>query len=120
MKNKEIAIKEAYCEHWETVKDYVDEKGWCVGYWNICEVLNGISKPRSQGTKWRPKSLDGLEDNNGWKKIESEADLPKENGPYWVVIDGIVFPRNYNDNTLDLWKEVTHYIKFNEPHPPIY
>lgn len=29
------------------------------------------------GTLLRPKSLRGIEDNNGWIKIFSEADLPK-------------------------------------------
>jgi hypothetical protein len=31
---------------------------------------------------WRPKSLDGIENNNGWIKIESKDDLPKK-GKYW-------------------------------------
>src|SRR5690554_2905829 len=35
-------------------------------------------------TKIRPKSLQGIETNNGWIKIESEADLPKETGHFWV------------------------------------
>ena len=30
--------------------------------------------------KWRPKALKGIEDNNGWIKIESVEDLPKEEG----------------------------------------
>ena len=29
---------------------------------------------------YRPKSLQGIENNNGWIKIESEKDLPKEKG----------------------------------------
>jgi hypothetical protein len=28
--------------------------------------------------KWRPISLKGIENNNGWINIESESDLPKE------------------------------------------
>ena len=30
--------------------------------------------------KFRPKLLHGIENNNGWTKIESEKDLPKEKG----------------------------------------
>jgi hypothetical protein len=120
-------IKQAYGEHWDKVCEYVDDKGWCVGFWNICEKLNGISKPKSQGTKWRPKSLQGIEDNNGWIKIESKEDLPKEIEGYWyVVLKGKV-------NIIELLKDdksklfqsfkkdgITHYKPIEQPKPPIY
>lgn len=32
----------------------------------------------------RPKELTGIEYNNGWIKIESEADLPEQGGEYTV------------------------------------
>jgi len=37
----------------------------------------------------RPKSLHGIETNNGWTKIESEKDLPAEDGNYifWAGTD---------------------------------
>lgn len=122
---KQEKIKQAYGEHWDKVCEYVDGKGWCVGYWNICEVLNGISKPRSQGTKWRPKSLDGLEDNNGWTKIESDGDLPKESGKYHVIyenrLNNIATEYfNLKSNGWDSFLRVTHYQPIIKPKPPIY
>jgi hypothetical protein len=30
------------------------------------------------GIMWRPKSIQGIEDNKGWIKIESEEGLPKD------------------------------------------
>lgn len=123
MATKQEIIKQAYGEHWGKVCEYVDEKGWCHGYWNICEVLNGISKPRSQGTKWRPKSLEGLEDNNGWINIESYQDLPKETGHYWVKrgreisVNYIIVPESFHSCFL---ANLTHYKPIEKPKPPIY
>lgn len=123
MATKQEIIKQAYGEHWNKVCEYVDEKGWCVGYWNICEVLNGISKPRSQGTKWRPKSLEGLEDNNGWIKIESYQDLPKETGHYWVKrgndigVNYIIVPESFYSGFLH---NLTHYKPVEKTKPPLY
>jgi len=37
-----------------------------------------LLKTNSKIHRIRPKSLSGIENNNGWIKIESEADLPKE------------------------------------------
>lgn len=58
---KQEKIQEAYGEYWEIVKSYVDKNGWCVGFWGKqYEELNGYTKPKSEGTKWRPKSLHGI------------------------------------------------------------
>lgn len=35
-----------------------------------------------QITHYRPKSLQGIETNNGWNRID-EVGLPSENGDYW-------------------------------------
>ena len=113
------AFKKAYGKHWDDVKKDIYKMGWIkTSLW----IKLGIKLEFTRGgfNYRRPACLDGIETNNSWKKIESFQDLPQENGPYWVVVDGIILARNYNDNTLNLWKEVTHYIKINEPNPPIY
>jgi len=77
--------------------------------------------------EWRPKILQGIEDNNGWTKIESSGDLPKETGWY----DFQNFPLKHNAPNLTYWpkdstkidwfaKNYTHYRKFEKPKPPIY
>ena len=76
---KQEAIKNAYGEYWDNVKDYVDENGWA-SYPNVQKHDYDFGKLEFKDgcTFLRPESLQGIENNNGWIKIESEADLPKE------------------------------------------
>lgn len=119
MRNKQQAIQEAYGEYWETVKDFVTSQGWCKAFWNLFEVLDGITNPKSEGTLWRPKSLQGIENNNGWIKIESEEDLPKEQETFHVVLkNGNVYMRTFVNKAS--FSDVTHYQQFKKPKPPIF
>lgn len=92
----------------------------------------------------RPKSISGIENNNGWVKIESEADLPKENIEcfYRVVVSKpyinegeyintgrfrvkSVLTHCENFFTIDdvirnYYPKVTHYMPIEKPQPPIY
>lgn len=71
----------------------------------------------------RPITLDGIEDNNGWQKIEGDQDLPKENGMYNVYYkDGTISSRYY-DVRLNDWNvepKATHYQPIVKPKPPLY
>lgn len=71
----------------------------------------------------RPKSLHGIENNNGWIKIESEEDLPKESNGYWVKgnnnISGIIHFEN-TPSWIKLWNDVTHYQPIEKPKHPVY
>lgn len=77
----------------------------------------------------RPKSLQGIEDNNGWIRIESEEDLPKESGLYFILDedDNIIhseFDINFGqffakDFAYDHY-ELTYYQPIVKPEPPIY
>jgi hypothetical protein len=88
--------------------------------------------------KIRPKSLQGIENNRGWIKIESESDLPTCDGEYFVNAKGInnnkqFFIRSwlnakkdFNDNWVFTeypkeWLELySHYQPITKPKPPIY
>jgi len=73
--------------------------------------------------KWRPKSLKGIENNNGWIKIESEADLPKESGFYYVVDSDSkeVTDRYFEIENYDYFRQFsTHYQPIRKPELPIY
>jgi hypothetical protein len=78
----------------------------------------------------RPKKLNNWKKNNGWIKIESEEDLPKEECHCWVI-------DKYNGIGSGLWKQapneenhkkaceywikrVTHYQIISQPQPPLY
>jgi len=100
---KEEKIKEAYGEYldrfnpslldgWSTTcfsenidKDIFDEED--TGYFGYLRL--------------RPKSLQGIENNNGWTKIETKEDLPKLGGEYDVVIRGKMGRATYLRN--DRW-----------------
>lgn len=133
---KQETIKQAYGEYWELIKNHIDENGW-VDTQTFSFARKGIEfdfyKKRTKsylGYYNRPKSLEGLENNNGWIKIESEEDLPNNscscwiqvkyqytNTPFWYdftkkcfVFKGIILFTN----------EITHYKPIEKPKPPLY
>lgn len=119
---KQEKIQEAYGEHWE--ENVREEDGFLKyggkqldkenDFWECKEWLGYYF--------YRPKSLQGIENNNGWIKIESEADLPKEYGSdYWVVFNGKILQINRNLNNTEFWKHnITHYQPINKPLKPLY
>jgi hypothetical protein len=79
----------------------------------------------------RPKSLQGIENNNGWIKIESEEDLPEQGGSYYVTrcdkVETAVYVKDnrwlvkgndYPKTTI--LHSITHYQPIQKPQPPIY
>lgn len=138
--DKKQAIKEAYGELWETVKDYVYAEGYVLArdvpgirdmIGNAEMIIDAPGRPA-----YRPKSLKGIEDNNGWKRIDSEADLPKMAGTYHVIVS---LPSHLKGKTVDkprldilhvmpgsgkVWKYynglVTHWQLIVEPEKPLY
>lgn len=73
----------------------------------------------------RPKSLAGIESNNGWKRIESEADLPTEGQEcIWIQIyTESQIQRTYTTEkyAAKLWTQVyTHYRVKEQFKKPIY
>lgn len=121
---KEEKIKEAWKEYLVEVSDYIDDNGWC-----NCRIahklsLSGDSEDSECGHFVRPKSLQGIENNNGWIRIESEVDLPEFFGSdYWVILNGNVtmLNRNGSFSNVELWKNnVTHYQPIIKPDSPLY
>lgn len=141
---KQEKIKEAYGEYWETVKNYVDESGHCTMYDKSTKVSPnflelGMSREyveskiesgldNDSNLIWRPKSLQEIDHNNGWIKIESESDFPKETITCWFMSQGESFLGHYNSDfnifvfssVLFNVNEVTHYQPIQKPKPPIY
>jgi hypothetical protein len=123
---KEEVIKAAYGEHWEYFKDkQFDDNGYAMFEQNddnhkIWEEITMQEHPYAMRV-YRPISLSGIENNNGWIKIESEADLPKESCRIWVVdkknIELIHFTNSFY---TPIHKTCTHYHPINEPKPPLF
>lgn len=91
----------------------LEEKEW-LGYWF-----------------YRPTSLDGIEENSGWIKIESESDLPEQGGSYYVTRHAKVETAVYVKDNRWLIKgndypkttslhSISHYQPIIKPELPIY
>lgn len=130
---KEEKIKEAYFklfneeslsekeERFDALKSFIDSHGWLSG------SLVGVDKNLLDfsGHEERPKSLQGIENNNGWIKIESG--LPKSFSGNYFVYDGInIFIASMSGlqfrcaRTHRVCPEITHYQPIQKPKPPIY
>lgn len=75
------------------------------------------------------EAFKGIETNNGWIRIESEADLPKETGQYWAIVNadfGIDIlnywsgARKFEDIETENRVFVTHYQPIQKPKKPIF
>ena len=130
---KQEKIKEAWGECWNKLPNEAQEKAFKNNGFvdQDYEDLLTIDKRERKLFEIRPKSLQGIENNNGWIKIESEEDLPKEKGEYWIVNTiykkPIMQMRAYTDCVFSekrnkkFWlKYVTHYQLIEKPELPIY
>lgn len=126
---KEEKIQEAWGEYWEQFSSGIKSKalsnnGWLY-YDDITDyrgtLVDCIDTERDIDL-CRPKSLQGIEDNNGWIKIESEDDLPKDSFNYWIYqSDGIITSiRHYVENKKYYKINATHYQPIEKPKPPVY
>lgn len=99
MNSKEQKIKDTYENlgfNWIQIKNLVTENGVLIlpspdlkytlqGYDNLISDKDHFVSFGSSGLKLQPSSLKGIYNNNGWIKIESEDDLPKETDTYWFM-----------------------------------
>ena len=128
---KQQAIEAAYGVHWKIVKNDVDENGWIQPIEDEPYFCPSIGELEQHNTefKFRPKSLQGIETNNGW--IDSEKDLPEQGGEYHVVIKGkldkavyvksnrwLVNGNDYPKTTQT--QGISHYQPIVKPKPPIF
>lgn len=88
MNPKLNAIKAAYGDAWEKVKDKIDENGWTSSMLLHFEDVNIEWERRHHGYDIRPKSLKGLDYNNGWTRLEDKLP-PSNDEQYHVCIEGV-------------------------------
>lgn len=131
---KEEIIKEAYGNYYDSLKPYIGENGEIyqmriidnedpdIIYENVICELNMIRN----NAMLRPKSLQGIEDNNGWTKINSEDDLPEEDLQCWLIDEEFGMDIGYFSFQTKTWfcdevkQFTTHYQKIIKPKPPLY
>jgi len=85
-------------------------------------------KFNSERDSIRPKTLQGVEHNHGWTKIEKESDLPTI-GEYYTIasFDNLIVEREFPHPKFSLefnkewWlKYITHYQQIIKPEKPLY
>lgn len=147
MKTKKEVIQSAWAENWDLLfyserEHALQNNGWIPN--TGLKLINKITFDFKEmhitygsPEQWiRPKSIAGIETNNGWIRIESEADLPKED------IDCFYIPKRSGKIVVGCfrlvsykgWKKmftvdhniavgfghVTHYQPIIKPLAPIY
>lgn len=125
MKNleaKQEAIKKAYGEYWEDVRRCIDEKGWCS--FNLKTYFKEDlidSKVYRDKFLYRPKSLKGIENNNGWIKIDDFVKYTNET--FWLFnshINDLYQGQLFDDDMFPINRYATHYQPIEKPLKPIY
>ena len=127
MNAKETKIKEAYGEYSDIALGLCGENGWIEKskYYTYFPQDTQVSQ---YGQFKRPKSLQGIEDNNGWIRIESKEQLlllDKENEGFnmFFVKDkkGYISIDRLGKVRAGRWfSSYTHYQQIIKPQPPIY
>jgi len=127
MKEKEEIIKEAYGKYWDGLSIHAKK---CAlnnnGY--IAPIISGLGEMPMDFVVYndlgfRPKSIIGIENNNGWVRIYRESDLPKfDCDCYWIDRnDGLILGRFVLDGDIEfIMRNATHYKIIEEPKMPIY
>ncbi len=132
MEKQEI-IKKAYGKSYDALKDYINENGFvdCVKNRKISLIpFFDVSEIEFNGHLSRPKSLKGIENNNGWVKIYCENDMPQFDCNCFIIdkIKGVVTGqwKQAPNEILDkqarfFWvKKATHYKIIDKPQLPLY
>ena len=127
---KQEAIKNAYGEYWEKVKDFVDENGWCdVSVYSTIKHLDAeFAEIENENGQFdmRPKSLAGIDNNVGWIRIKEDgSNLPDidSKDDFWICNENLFFDWVSNAKQIHIKfnnKTATHYQPIVKPLPPIY
>lgn len=132
MKTKEEAIKEAWGEHYDLVKDDLNDDGQIyiddIGF-NVFDQIMILCNYDSVTELLTHPKLQGIENNNGWIRIESEMDLPKNfTNVYCLDKYGNMFiceSRSkhffcHTNGWLYNYYDFTHYQPIIKPKKPLY
>ena len=126
---KQEKIQESYGEYFDLCAPEMNN-GWSVkrkgiGFEKLKKQIELQYNQSHNAYAFRPKLLQGIENNNGWIKIENEKDLPKEDCDCMLYFsdseircDRFLF--NHKNFRTTHYRYVTHYKPIKKPQPPIY
>lgn len=122
---KEEKIKEVYGKFYDAY--HINENGWfdnTDGRFSDLQLQELESCDYRASNIFRPKSLKGIEDNNGWIKIEDLNDTPiLWDKKYLVFANGKEKETTFNPSQIKAgWEfgEITHYRIVDKFSAPIY
>lgn len=123
MKAKEEKIREAYGEYWESVKDFVDENGWIINAISITRNVNLEMERWFDGSRMhvRPKSLQGIENNNQWLVFDGIKNI--NNLDCWVFTDKkrtLLLETYLKFSSINEFEKITHFQEIKKPLNPIF
>lgn len=107
------------CNGWDDVENWLKENKFDTNKNNYDMIYDECDNGDLIGIQIRPKSLNGIENNNGWLKLENESDrYPDED--VWVC--------NYNGNKKAFMHDAmevipdkyTHYQPLEKPKSPLH
>lgn len=89
MTKKEF-IEKAWGPYWHLVRDILTPNGWAIMDRKMQKEIKIPLDQKNQAC--RPKSIAGIEHNNGWTRTDEK--IPEVTGWYWVCVDGRFFGQN--------------------------
>jgi len=131
---KQEKIQEAYGEYWDLVKNNLN-KDFSFDFYGVVSDYDFKEKFKIIALGFTgfiaiPFEIIGIDNNNGWIKIESEDDLPKEDCHCWIMdkekgLQCGQWRQAPNEllhkQAYFYWmKKTTHYQIIIKPQPPIY
>jgi len=143
---KQQAIQEAYGDKYKRLSPFIDKEGYCIMYDDKGEKISpnfnelGFTQEYVQEhlcsglfanglLQWRPKSLSGLQNNNGWTRIEQYgSNLPAKFGKYQPGLLGEDGTWTQFSEIMDMDElieyacagQITHYRPVVEHPKPVY
>lgn len=120
---KQEAIKKAYGSSYEAFTP--DKSGWGRAIGTI-DLDRYDVEQNGYLDYYRPKELQGIDDNNGWTRIEPDgSNMPTINGDYKVISSDqdVDCSGSYDLNGLKEYLKkhsITHYKPLKEEPKPIY
>lgn len=121
---KQEKIKEAYGRFYGNAEKHIRNDGSISEViWKSLEI--DLEYQDFSTGYFRPISLMGITQNNGWIKIEKLSDLPKKRTVCWIMDEskGIIcgeFLNNAEEEKIYWLANATHYMPISEPNAPIY
>lgn len=128
---KEEIVREAYGEYIEYVAQYIDKNGWLNRKEHSAFIRNHFYLTNNLETKfvdkveyWRPRSLYGIDDNNGWIMITIESELPNDLEHVWLIDEEFGTDIGFYSKQRNKWycdtveQFPTHYQPIQKPEPP--